>query len=163
MDRLNLIDADARVTQRHYMSHFGPLNSEVSIANHSFVFINAPGLVEEDYHRARRVGSKEYHDYDAPPGGAVDFLRDLAHEREGQDEMLTVLFTHIPLSRPDGVSCGPLRERGTVRRGAGPGYQNMYGKRTSEFLLETLRPMLVLRCVLWIYDLSETNNERIQW
>lgn len=145
---MNLIEADARAAQRRYTTHFDPLNGEALIANHSFVFINAPGLVEEDYHRARHVGSKEYRDYTTEEGSTVEFVRELARKREGQDELPTVLFTHIPLSRPDGASCGPLREQGTIRRGAGPGYQNMHGKRTSEFLLDTLRPVLVLRCVL---------------
>ena len=58
-----------------------------------------------------------------------------------------ILFSHIPLFRPDNAGCGPLREHGTIRRGAGPGYQNIFGKRTSEFLLETIKPSRIFRSV----------------
>ncbi len=56
-----------------------------------------------------------------------------------------ILFSHIPMSRPDGSSCGPLRERGTIRRGVGIGYQNTLGKQTSTFLLDSFRPTLIFR------------------
>lgn len=58
-----------------------------------------------------------------------------------------VLFTHIPLHRPDTASCGPLRESGTIQRGAGSGYQNTLGKKTTTFLLHKVSPQLVFRCV----------------
>lgn len=80
---LNLQEEDAIHAQRRYSTHFGPLNSEASISNHSFVFINAPGLVEEDYQRARQHGSVSYEEYDAPVGGTVDFVRQLARRDNG--------------------------------------------------------------------------------
>lgn len=61
-----------------------------------------------------------------------------------------ILFSHIPLFRPDVASCGPLRERGTIRRGVGHGYQNTLGKHTTEFLLESVRPVLVFRYALFL-------------
>jgi ethanolamine phosphate phosphodiesterase len=73
------------------------------------------------------------------------------------DSEPAILFTHIPLSRPDTASCGNLREHGTIRRGAGPGYQNMFGKLTTQFLLDTVKPNLVLRYVhvpLCLLDVS---------
>lgn len=42
-------EADGR-----YTSHFGPLNQILEVANHTFVLIDAPGLVEEDYRRSER-------------------------------------------------------------------------------------------------------------
>lgn len=59
----------------------------------------------------------------------------------------TILFTHIPLHRPETKSCGPLRERGGyIHRGVGRGWQSTLGKQTSEFLLKSLRPVAVFRC-----------------
>ena len=50
--------------------------------------------------------------------------------------------------RPEGASCGPLREakhgpKASVRKGAGDGYQNLLGRLTSDFLLEALRPVAI--------------------
>ena len=56
-----------------------------------------------------------------------------------------ILFSHIPLYRPEGTGCGPLRERGTIRQGFGTGYQNILGKEASNFLLLKLKPTLILR------------------
>ena len=60
----------------------------------------------------------------------------------------TLLFTHIPLMRPERASCGPLREakhgpKASVRKGAGHGYQNLLGRLTSSFLLEALQPVAI--------------------
>ncbi|GJE94456.1 metallo-dependent phosphatase [Phanerochaete sordida] len=136
---LNLPDADARAARHRYTTHFGPLNSQTSIANHTFVLVDAPRLVEEDY-RAGPGISRRADDENS----ATTFVREVARGNEGDGQQPIVLFTHIPLSRPDGASCGPKREHGTLRRGAGTGYQNMHTKRTSAFLLETLQPVLVL-------------------
>lgn len=56
-----------------------------------------------------------------------------------------ILLTHIPLSRTETADCGPLREKGGIRKGAGPGYQSMLGKQTTSFLLKTLEPLVVFR------------------
>jgi hypothetical protein len=53
------------------------------------------------------------------------------------------VFSHIPFFRPDSASCGPLRERGTIRRGVGAGYQNTLGKQTTAHLLGVLKPSVV--------------------
>lgn len=140
-----------------YISHFGPLNSQISIANHTFVLIDAPGLVEEDYKR-HGLG-KSYDKWKALAGGTIDFVKSFAakgHTRfckvfPTSSNFLadniepTVLFSHIPLSRPEGSNCGPIRERGTIRRGVGLGYQNTLGKDSTKFLLEHLKPALIFR------------------
>lgn len=54
-----------------------------------------------------------------------------------------ILISHVPLARPDTVSCGPLREYGTIQKGVGLGYQNLLGGETSDFLLDALRPIVV--------------------
>jgi len=57
-----------------------------------------------------------------------------------------ILLSHIPLSRAETAECGPLREKGTIGRGAGSGYQSMLGKQTTNFLLKRLQPLIVFRC-----------------
>ncbi|KAJ4483269.1 Metallo-dependent phosphatase-like protein [Lentinula aciculospora] len=146
-----------------YTSHFGPLNSRVSVANHTFVLIDAPGLVEEDYKR-HGLG-KTYDKWNALPGKTVDFVKSFVDgvysENSTGNTEPTILLSHIPLSRPEGSNCGPLRERGTIRRGVGLGYQNTLGKDSSTFLLEHLRPTLIFSgddhdyCEVQIYGIRE--------
>ena len=66
-------------------------------------------------------------------------------------EQPRILFSHIPLARSETAPCGPLRSRGGIHRGAGPGYQNMLGKQTTEFLLQTVRPAIVFRYITYTY------------
>jgi ethanolamine phosphate phosphodiesterase len=56
-----------------------------------------------------------------------------------------ILFSHIPMYRHDGKSCGPLREKGTLRPSAGHGYQNTLEKHASQRLLEALKPIAIFR------------------
>ena len=56
-----------------------------------------------------------------------------------------ILFSHIPLFRPDGKNCGPLRERGTIRPGAGEGYQNTLEKQSTSLLLDVVNPVAIFR------------------
>ena len=52
---------------------FGPLNQEISIHNHTFVALDAPGLVDEDYHRAAQ--GADYDDWEGSPDGPITFVR----------------------------------------------------------------------------------------
>lgn len=70
-----------------------------------------------------------------------------------------ILFSHIPLSRPEGASCGPLREKGWIRAGRGAGYENTLSQATTNMLLETFRPSLVFRCA----SISEKNEAAVSW
>ncbi|CAG8730673.1 16311_t:CDS:1, partial [Acaulospora colombiana] len=75
--------------------------------------------------------------------------------RAAQSDPLPLLvFSHIPLARPDTASCGRLREGGTtnppskhstpqISKGAGSGYQNLLGKDTSNWVLESLAPVKI--------------------
>lgn len=57
-----------------------------------------------------------------------------------------VLFTHIPLFRPEGTYCGRERESPrALRQGAGKNYQNEMDEVTSKWLIETLRPTIIYR------------------
>lgn len=122
-----------------YTSHFGPLNQVVEVGQHTFILVDAPGLVEEEVQRARSG-----HLYDGwaerNPSGTIAFVHDLASRRTGQN----VLFTHIPLARPEGAACGPFREHDTIREGWGSGYQNTLSAQTSQFLLQNTQPLLAM-------------------
>ncbi|CAE6461304.1 unnamed protein product [Rhizoctonia solani] len=128
----------ARARQR-YLAHFGgATNYQVPIANHSFVFIDAPGLVEEDYVRYEQ--EEPFEDWAGMPGGAIEYVNRLAQE---VNPLPRILFSHIPLSRSAATDCGPLRERGSIQRGAGMGYQNLLGRHTSQYLLDSIKPLVV--------------------
>ena len=81
----------------------------------------------------------------------MDADRPIRHSFPGADpedatgNARPILFTHVPLSRPEGTSCGPLRERGTIRQGRGLGSQNLLSPQASQFLLQTVRPAIVFR------------------
>ncbi|GLB37552.1 putative calcineurin-like phosphoesterase [Lyophyllum shimeji] len=145
-----------------YISHFGPLNSRVTIANHTFVLLDAPGLVEEDMERQRH--GRTYTTWTPRAGGPVEFVRSIAREN-GNDPV--VLLSHIPLSR-DAFDCGPLREKGTIRQGIGLGYQNTLGKEATAFLLEELRPSVVFSgddhdyCETWHPSLVDNAASQIR-
>ncbi|KAJ7346765.1 Metallo-dependent phosphatase-like protein [Mycena albidolilacea] len=132
---LGISDEFSEKAETRYTSHFGPLNSRGTIANNTIIFLNAPGLVDEDsqHHRSNYDGK-------SVPGGPVELVQSYA-KSPAQDPV--ILFTHIPLSRPDRADCGPNRERGTIRRGTGFGYQNTLGKPVTDFLLQTLRPSVI--------------------
>ncbi|KLO20354.1 Metallo-dependent phosphatase, partial [Schizopora paradoxa] len=127
--------------RQRYLANFGPFNERISIANHTLALLDAPGLVEEDYKRAS-FGT-DFENWKGSSDGAVEFIKEFRRGQSQGSKDPVILFTHIPLHRPDTASCGPLRERGTIRRGVGFGYQLTLGKLTAEFLLRNTRPSLV--------------------
>ena len=130
-----------------YISHFGPLNHQIELSNHSIIFLDAPGLVEED--RQRLLYGYSFSSWSAKPNGPIDFIKKLPSSATGIDRKATVLFSHIPLSRPDGTDCGPLREKGSINKGSGFGYQNTLSEEATEFLLGSIRPSIIFRYVLF--------------
>ncbi|KAG6842145.1 hypothetical protein C0991_001638 [Blastosporella zonata] len=128
----------SRAIRSHYTNLFGPFNQRLVIHNHTFLLIDAPGLVDEDYQRAGHgVG---FDKWSTLPSGTAAFVKNV---EKGKNEKPLILLSHIPLARPDSASCGPLREKGTIRRGVGHGYQNTLGKQTTAFLLQSLQPSAV--------------------
>lgn len=121
-----------------YARHFSPPNAILPIANHSLILLDAVGLVEEDYRRY--AAEMQFGEWDGVEGGVIEFVKAL-----GEEDHLgpTILISHIPLARPEAHSCGPLRERGRILKGAGPGYQNLLGSETSRFLLDQIKPSVV--------------------
>ncbi|KAJ3847188.1 hypothetical protein EV368DRAFT_76802 [Lentinula lateritia] len=137
----------ARPISRHirkaFFQTFGPFNQQVIIHNHTFALLDAPGLVDEDYTRAaQRI---PYDKWSPLPGGPVEFVKTVytVLMRVEVDDTPLILLSHIPLWRKDTDSCGPLREKGSIRKGVGHGYQNTLQKYTSDFLIETLQPSII--------------------
>ncbi|KAG8213657.1 Metallo-dependent phosphatase-like protein [Butyriboletus roseoflavus] len=128
------LEADMR-----YTSHFGPRNYRRTIGNHTLVFVDAPALIEEDLLRAER--GHTFESWSAISHGPVEFVKQTASTGSPSP---VVLLTHIPLSRPSDASCGPLREKGTIRQGYGFGYQNTLSDEATEFLLQSLKPSLIM-------------------
>ncbi|KAF6760127.1 Metallo-dependent phosphatase-like protein [Ephemerocybe angulata] len=116
-------------THLRYTTHFGPKNYAVQLANHTLTFIDAPGFVDEEYDNWKPLKD-----------GTLEFMKKFKADQHTDP---VILFTHVPLYRPDGRGCGPLRERGTIRPGVGNGYQNTLGKQSTQKLLELLEPSLV--------------------
>ena len=157
---LNMDPTESQHARRRFAKHFGPLDQTVTIQNHTLVLLDSSKIIEEDYRRLRAGPNHEFRKDETTsfvesvqPGSLLvmspcqEGLQAYTSisSRVGDKAHPVVLFTHIPLFRPETASCGPLRESGTIRRGAGPNYQSTVGKHVSAFLLDHLHPTMVLR------------------
>lgn len=126
------------------------------------MLLDAPAFVEED--RQRYVSGLSYERWAASkPEGAIAFAQQSAEVARallslrtmgstpdylfltGASKLPTVLLTHIPLYRRRTANCGPFREHGTIREGAGYGYENTLSIPGSDMLLEGIRPSIIFR------------------
>ncbi|KAI0245185.1 hypothetical protein BJV78DRAFT_606747 [Lactifluus subvellereus] len=135
---LGVSNAFSKHVRQRYERYFGGVNQHLTMANHSLVLLDSPGIVDEDYMRAGHGTSFE--EWIPLRDGPIEFVKGLAAEEQVRP---AILFSHIPLHRAESKKCGPLRERGTIHRGVGHGWQKTLGKQTSSFLLESLRPVVV--------------------
>jgi hypothetical protein len=60
----------------YYEKAFGLPNQVISLKNHTFLALDAPGLVDEDYQRNARGIS--FDNWESIPGGTVDAVRQVA-------------------------------------------------------------------------------------
>ncbi|TFK23929.1 hypothetical protein FA15DRAFT_687684 [Coprinopsis marcescibilis] len=129
--------------RKYFTESFGPVSQSFEIQNHTFVALDAPGLVDEDYQRAAR--GTAFGKWKPIPDGPIAFVNEIAGDRKKEDKFQNpvVLLSHIPLARPEMADCGPLREKGTIRRDVGHGYQSMLGRQTTTYLLNKLQPVAV--------------------
>ncbi len=81
----------AKELKNFYIQSFGPLNQAFSVHNHTFVGLDAPGLVDEDYHRTAQ--GRDYGDWNALPGGAVSFVRSIYTSTYHQHDSFLPGFT----------------------------------------------------------------------
>jgi ethanolamine phosphate phosphodiesterase len=157
---LGVSNTFSKHVRQRYERHFGPVNHHLPLANHSLIFLDGPGVVDEDYIRAGHGTSFE--EWIPLRDGAIEFIKGLAEGLHSpfllqncQVDTLpitledrlgpVILFSHIPLHRAESKTCGPIREQGTIHRGVGHGWQRTLGKHASSFLLESLRPLVIFR------------------
>ena len=74
--RLGSIASSASDVRSYYKTNFGPMNTEFVIANHTFVGLDAPGLVDEDYQRHAKHATFE--EWKAIPNGPVSFVKEVS-------------------------------------------------------------------------------------
>jgi len=58
-----------------YTPSFGPTNERFKLANHTFLGLDAPGLVDEDYQRYGKAVS--FDDWRPVSGGPVAFVKEV--------------------------------------------------------------------------------------
>lgn len=75
LSRLGSVSSVAKTFQGYYEQTFGPLNQRFVISNHTFIGINAPALVDEDYQRQAKYIS--FDDWKPIPDGSVSFVKDV--------------------------------------------------------------------------------------
>ncbi|KAI5450911.1 hypothetical protein NCC49_002651 [Naganishia albida] len=121
--------------KQRYAENFTPPNALINIANHTFIMLDAVSLIEEDYRRY--AAEVQLGEWEGVPGGVIEFIKNLSDNPPPGPK---ILISHIPLARPESSSCGPLREKGKLLKGAGIGYQNLLGSETTRFLLNYLKP-----------------------
>lgn len=125
-------------SKERYAENFTPPNALLSVANHTIILLDAVSLVEEDYRRY--AAEVQLGEWEGVRGGVIEFIKALGeHKPPGP----RILISHIPLARPELSTCGPLRERGRILKGAGIGYQNLLGSETSRFLLNNVEPSVI--------------------
>jgi len=121
----------------------GPTNQVIHINDRLLVFIDAPRLVDEE--QSRRAAGQSYQHVihnEQHSKSVINFVQQVA-DTYANDDRPRVLLSHIPLSRSPQAHCGPLREKGTISRGGGIGYQNLLDEDTTQFLLESLKPTVI--------------------
>ncbi|KAH9813423.1 Metallo-dependent phosphatase-like protein [Melampsora americana] len=128
--------SNSNLARERFTQNFQPgkLSGHTEWGNHSIIWIDAIGLIEEE--KLRRQNGDEK--VESPVKGFIEKLN-------GPDTLLPkVLFTHVPLWRPEGTSCGPLREsRREIHQGSGKNYQNEITEELSKSVLEKIQPTIV--------------------
>jgi len=100
-----------KVLADRFIQHFGPLNQVITIKGVEFVMVAATTLETSVAHPTIHQQTRDFlSSLNAPPKDSV-----------------RVLLTHVPLYRPTGTYCGPLRSRSkALRDGRGYSYVSRY-------------------------------------
>lgn len=106
---------------------------------------------------------------------SLSATKDLASKRQALDVLKQplpphprIMFTHVPLYRPDNTFCGQDRQHASpIRQGRGYQYQNLVDQRLSSQLLEHIKPVAVFSgddhdyCAVW-HRLSNGRDQVIE-
>ncbi|KAF9549540.1 hypothetical protein EC957_003492 [Mortierella hygrophila] len=111
---------------KRYKGDFGSVNYEIKIANHSLVILDTLSLSSNI--TSIREESR-------------DFLAKMEQEKPKEPRML---FTHVPLFRPETTSCGEAREaQQLILDRNGEQYQNMVNASLSREILRKVQPDMI--------------------
>jgi hypothetical protein len=112
-----------------YAARFGAVNAVHRIGGFDWVFLSAcTSTVPPSSDPALHAETLDF----------LDRVAALPHDAP------RILMTHVPLYRPFGTECGPLRvSQRPVTIGAGRDYINVLPQHVSEMILETVRPLAV--------------------
>ncbi|GAA6021325.1 hypothetical protein JCM11491_005804 [Sporobolomyces phaffii] len=140
------VDIDGAARAR-FRERFGPLWGEREWNGWNVVTIDAVQLVNA-HGGGGGGGGREDKKKKSDMVEWIDELGRRRRRREEEDERPRILFSHVPLWRPAGTHCGPLREAqerfaGGIRDGYGPGYQNLVAQDDSEWVLDRVGPAKV--------------------
>jgi ethanolamine phosphate phosphodiesterase len=72
---MGVAQALSKNIRKDYANAFGPFNQRIIVRNHTFICLDAPALVDEDYLRAAQGSS--YGEWQALNGGPVSFVKSL--------------------------------------------------------------------------------------
>lgn len=100
-------------SRQRYISHFGPLNDQVSVANHTLLLFDALSFVEEDYRRIER--GLTIQEWASLPGGSYEFVRNLAQGKVSSMESVHPL-TYYPLNVQEEQTKHSLRSCSRIYR-----------------------------------------------
>lgn len=78
-NRLGEITPYAKAVRGFYIDAFGEPSQTFTIQNHTFVILDAPGLVDEDYLRAGK--NTPFAQWMPIPDGPIAFVKDIASNR----------------------------------------------------------------------------------
>jgi ethanolamine phosphate phosphodiesterase len=110
-----------------FKDHFGEPSSEFQAGDFTIILLDTVSLSAESSPQISRRPQ--------------EFLELLKLDQPTEPR---ILLTHIPLFRPDGTSCGPLREsKKPIHVGKGYQYQNVLTPELSNKVVDIIRPLAV--------------------
>ncbi|KAJ2158012.1 hypothetical protein GGF46_004091 [Coemansia sp. RSA 552] len=109
-----------------FHKYVGPTNQVLHIGGHTVVLLDTLTLESDD----PRVSNSS---------------RQLVESLRGNNTTSRLLFTHVPLARPDGTNCGPLRQSRSHALLNRRGYQfrDQLFRNTTSYILDAIQPAAV--------------------
>ncbi|KAJ2097114.1 hypothetical protein GGI09_004004 [Coemansia sp. S100] len=110
-----------------YHKYIGPTNQVLNIGGHQIILLDS--LTLESDTPAMSAASRQ-------------LVERLANETAGKPRLL---FSHVPLWRPDGTDCGPLRQApgGSLLNRRGYQFRDQLFQNTTSYLLDSIKPTAI--------------------
>jgi ethanolamine phosphate phosphodiesterase len=124
---IGVSDTVSPIALSRFKKHFGEPSSEFKAGDFTIILLDTVSLSAVTQYSISRHPQ--------------EFLESL---RSTEPTEPRILLTHIPLFRPEGTSCGPLRESKTgIHLGKGYQYQNVLTPELSKKVVDIIRPLAV--------------------